>query len=141
MSLLLVGSTGSFAQYPSNTVSVKLSNAILSRWNSSPSGGRVCIDKMTAKGWEYSNSIVLHGIEKVYEKLDPVTYQSYLTYVKAYIDDYVDAGGNIVSGEMAENLDKIHPGISVLFYMNIIKVSVLLIPCVTGQQPPICAIT
>lgn len=115
MSLLLVGSTGSFAQYPSNTVSVKLSNAILTRWNSSPSGGRVCIDKMTAKGWEYSNSIVLHGIEKVYEKLDPVTYQSYLTYVKAYIDDYVDAGGNIVSGEMAENLDKIHPGISVLF--------------------------
>ncbi|MBL0269007.1 MAG: glycoside hydrolase family 88 protein [Chitinophagaceae bacterium] len=115
MSLLLFGSNGSLAQYPSNTVSVKLSNAILSRWNTTASAGRVCIDKMTAKGWEYSNSIVLHGIEKVYEKLDPVTYQSYLTYVKAYIDDYVDAGGNIVSGEMAENLDKIHPGISVLF--------------------------
>lgn len=115
LSLLLTGSSGSFAQYPTNTVSVKLSNAILSRWNTSASGGRVCVDKMTAKGWEYSNSIVLHGIEKVYEKLDPVTYQSYLTYAKAYIDDYVDAGGNIVAGEMAQNLDKIHPGISVLF--------------------------
>jgi unsaturated rhamnogalacturonyl hydrolase len=99
------------AQYPANTTAVKLANAIMTRWTTTPVSGRVCIDKMTSKGWEYSNSIVLHGMEKVYNKVNQADYNAYLTYIKTYVDDYVDASGNIVPGEMAQNPDKIHPGL------------------------------
>jgi len=92
----------SYSQF-SNTWSVKLANAILTRHTPT-------INAMTGKGWEYSNSIVLHGMEKVYyHTLDA----SYLAYIKAYVDTYVDASGNITG--LAQNLDKIHPGIICLF--------------------------
>ena len=112
LSFLIIGLfafTTTFAQV-SNTWSVKFSNAIMTRWNTTPVGGRVCIDKMTSKGWEYSNSIVLHGMEKVYDQVNDV---NYLNYIKAYVDDYVSAAGAITG--MAQSLDRIHPGLLCLF--------------------------
>ena len=65
---------------------------------------------MTSKGWEYSNSIILHGIEKVYNNVQDA---AYLNYIKAYVDAYVSSTGT-VSG-MSQSLDKIHPGLLCLF--------------------------
>ena len=87
----------------SNTWSVKFSDAIISRYQPT-------INTMTGKGWEYSNSIILHGIEKVYANVQNV---AYLNYIKAYVDAYVNSSGAITG--LAQNLDKIHPGILCLF--------------------------
>jgi unsaturated rhamnogalacturonyl hydrolase len=87
----------------STTWSVKFSNAILTR--DSPT-----INKLTNKGWEYSNSIVLRGIENVYNYTGN---SSYLNYIKAYIDSYVDSSGNVTG--LATSLDNIHPAILCLF--------------------------
>jgi unsaturated rhamnogalacturonyl hydrolase len=84
---------------------VKFSDAILNRYTPT-------IDAMTGKGWEYSNSIVLRGMEKVYYH----TYTAgYLAYIQAYIDSYVDSAGNIAPIYLTEELDKIHPAILCLF--------------------------
>jgi unsaturated rhamnogalacturonyl hydrolase len=91
----------SFSQ--ANTWSVKFSNAILSR--DTPT-----INKLTSKGWEYSNSIVLRGIENVYNYTGNA---NYLNYIKAYVDSYVDASGNVTG--LATALDNIHPAILCLF--------------------------
>lgn len=70
------------------------------------------IDAMTGKGWEYSNSIILHGMEKVYlQTNDP----AYLSYIKAYVDSYLNADGSFKTGVSLVSLDRIHPGICVLF--------------------------
>ncbi len=68
------------------------------------------IDNMTSKGWEYSNTIIMHGMEKVY---DNVPTASYLSYIQAYIDLYVNPAGAI--SQTINSLDKIHPGITCLF--------------------------
>lgn len=95
----------SFSQSASATWSVKFSNAIISRY--SPT-----INAMTSKGWEYSNTIILHGMEKVYQQTnDP----AYLSYIKAFIDSYLNADGSFKAGVTLVSLDRIHPGISVLF--------------------------
>src|SRR5258705_6750976 len=104
-------SISSFSQV-SNTWSVKFSEAIRTRWTTTPVAGRVCIDKMTSKGWEYSNSIVLHGMEKVY---DQVNTASYLTYIQTYVDNFVNSSGAFTSAITLNTLDKIHPGIICLF--------------------------
>lgn len=65
---------------------------------------------MTGKGWEYSNSIVLHGMEKVYDNTRDTIYRN---YIKTYIDSYVSSTG-VVSG-LGTTLDKIHPGILCLY--------------------------
>lgn len=91
------------AQTASTTLAVKFSNAIISRYQPT-------INTMTGKGWEYSNSIILHGMEKVYNNVQDATY---LNYIKAYVDAYVSSTG-AVSG-LAQSLDKIHPGILCLF--------------------------
>lgn len=67
---------------------------------------------MTQKGWEYSNSIILHGIEKIYNYLPDST--AYLNYIKAYVDAYINNAGVVTSG-YGNTLDKIHPGILCLF--------------------------
>lgn len=87
----------------SNTWSVKFSDAILARYQPT-------INAMTNKGWEYSNGIILHGMEKVYQHTNDVRY---LNYIKAYVDAYVDNAGN-VSG-LGKTVDKIQPGILCLF--------------------------
>jgi unsaturated rhamnogalacturonyl hydrolase len=101
--LLFFYSLQSFSQSAAATWSVKFSDAIISRYQPT-------INTMTGKGWEYSNSIILHGIEKVYARVQNA---GYLNYIKAYVDAYVNSSGAI-SG-LAQNLDKIHPGILCLF--------------------------
>ncbi|MFI5131741.1 MAG: glycoside hydrolase family 88 protein [Chitinophagales bacterium] len=109
--IFLIFSLSSFGQ-ASNTWSVKFSEAIRTRWTTAPVGGRVCIDKMTSKGWEYSNSIVLHGMEKVYKQVNDA---NYLNYIKAYVDNYVNTDGTFKAGVTLVSLDRIHPGILLLF--------------------------
>jgi unsaturated rhamnogalacturonyl hydrolase len=71
------------------------------------------IDDMTKKGWEYSNSIVLHGIEKVYYATGE---DKYLNYVQKYVDKFVGSNGIISDFEPeTNNLDKLHPGLLCLF--------------------------
>jgi len=88
----------SFGQTAANTWSVKFSDAIISRWPTT-------INAMTGKGWEYSNSIILHGMEKVYGDTANI---AYLNYIKKYVESYVDSSGNVT---LAQTLDNIHPGI------------------------------
>jgi len=102
--LLYLGSTVSFGQTAANTWSVKFSNAIISRWPTT-------INAMTGKNWEYSNSIILHGMEKVYNDTSDV---AYLNYIKKYVETYVDSSGNFAF-TLAQTLDNIHPGILCLF--------------------------
>lgn len=87
------------------THGVNFSDAITSRW---PSG----INSMTSKGWEYSNSIVLLGMAKVYDK---TTNANYLNYIKIYVDGYIGSDGTGVATSLAQNLDKIHPGLLCLW--------------------------
>jgi len=102
--IFLIVNLSAFSQF-SNTWAVKFSNAILSRYTPT-------INAMTSKGWEYSNTIILHGIEKVYMQTnDP----AYLAYIKAYVDSYLNADGSFKAGVTLVSLDRIHPGISVLF--------------------------
>lgn len=66
-------------------------------------------NQLSNKGWEYNNSIILHGIEKVYEKTED---EKYLAYIRAFVDQYVQPDGSILDLEPeANNLDKLHPGI------------------------------
>ena len=99
----------SFSQTAANTWSVKFSDAIISRWPTT-------INNMTGKGWEYSNSIITHGMEKVY---NDVPTPAYLTYIKNYIDTYVNSSGAITASFVS--LDRIHPGVSVLFLYENLK--------------------
>lgn len=92
------------AQTAANTWSVKFSDAIITRWPGT-------INSMTGKNWEYSNSIITHGMEKVY-LANPTP--AYRTYIKGYIDPWLNATGGFV-GVSLTSLDRVHPGISVLF--------------------------
>lgn len=91
----------SYTYCQTNTWSVKFSDAIISRYQSN-------INNMTNKGWEYSNTIVLHGMEKVYEYTRDT---NYLNYIKAYIDPYLSN----LAVNLSPTLDKIHPAIMCLF--------------------------
>lgn len=105
---LIIVSTFLFIQsfcQPANTWSVKFSDAILNRYTPT-------INALTGKGWEYSNSIVLRGVQEVYERTGN---KSYFNYIKAYIDSYVDSSGNISAFNLSATLDKIHPAILCLF--------------------------
>lgn len=82
---------------------VKFCDAIIERYQPS-------IDVMTNKGWDHSNSIILHGIEKIYTKTNN---PAYLKYIKAFVDSFV-AGDGSITGMKAE-LDGIHPGLLCLF--------------------------
>src|SRR6476620_5851709 len=107
ISFLLV--VTSFGQ--ANTWSVKFSNAILSRYTPT-------INAMTSKGWEYSNTIILHGIEKVYNNVNDV---NYLNYIKSFIDTYLNADGSFKATVTLVSLDRIHPGVSCLFLYEKLK--------------------
>ncbi len=100
--LFLAISLTGFSQ-ASNTWSVKFSYAIISRYQPT-------VNTMTSKGWEYSNGIILHGMEKVYLQTNNV---AYLNYIKAYVDTYVDANGNVTG--LGTTVDKIQPGVLCLF--------------------------
>lgn len=96
-------SFSSSAQSASSTWSVKFSDAITTRYTPT-------INAMTSKGWEYSNTIILHGMEKVYNQVPTA---AYLNYIQAYVDAYVNSSG-VISASLT-SLDRVHPGISCLF--------------------------
>ena len=97
------------AQTASATWSVKFTDAIISRWPGN-------INSMTGKGWEYSNTIITHGIEKVYNNVPTA---GYLTYIRNYVDSYVNSSGSITASMVS--LDRVHPGISCLFLYEQLK--------------------
>lgn len=70
------------------------------------------INDLTGKGWEYSNSIVLFGMQKLYKYTKN---PAYLKYIKKYVDVYVRANGTISFDSSANNLDHLHPGLMCLF--------------------------
>lgn len=106
--IFLLISFYSFSQ-ASNTWSVKFSDAIKTRYTPT-------INNMTGKGWEYSNTIITHGMEKVYNWVNDA---SYFNYIKAYVDLYVNSSGAISA--TINSLDRTHPGISVLFLYEKLK--------------------
>ncbi|MDO3385453.1 glycoside hydrolase family 88 protein [Gilvimarinus sp. SDUM040013] len=93
----------SLAETPKPSVGVWLADAIVERHQPT-------IDALTHHGWDHSNSIVLHGIEKIYAQYRKPTY---FRYIKRYADEYIDDEGNI-SG-LLTTLDGMHPGVICLF--------------------------
>ena len=105
---LLLSFINASAQSAANTWSVKFSDAIVGRYQPT-------INTMTAKGWEYSNGIILVGMEKVYEKM-PSPNVAYLNYIQAYVDAYVNGSGVVASKIMSTlGLDGVHPGLLCVF--------------------------
>lgn len=87
----------------STNFGVQFSDAIIQRYQPN-------IDFMTHKGWDHANSIILHGIEKIY--LNSKKHE-YLNYIKKYADAFIDKEGNI--NGLEPELDRIHPGMVCLF--------------------------
>lgn len=84
--------------------SVRFADYILNNWEDP--------NTLSNKGWEYTNTIILHGIEKVYQKTGE---KKYLEYIRAFADQYVRDNGEILDLEPeTNNLDKLHPG-TILF--------------------------
>ncbi len=99
--LLIAISKPSIGQ--SKNVASELSDAIINRYQPT-------INAMTAKGWDHSNSVILHAMEKIYlQNKNP----KYLKYIKDFVDSYVDDKGLIT--DLKTELDGIHPGILCLF--------------------------
>lgn len=94
-----------FCTAQATTYAVDFANAIIKRFPNT-------INDMTDKGWEYSNSTILHGIEKVYEQTKN---PEYLEYIQNYVDSFVDDDGNVDFDADQQSLDKVHPGIISLF--------------------------
>ena len=68
------------------------------------------INAFSQHGWDHSNSIILHGMEKLYLKnKNP----KYFLYIKTFVDEYVDTDGGITG--LLTTLDGIHPGVLCLF--------------------------
>jgi unsaturated rhamnogalacturonyl hydrolase len=100
-----------YGQTEANTQSVKFANAIIGRYQPN-------INKMTGAGWQYTNTIVLAGIEKVFEQVKTTSYQTgYFNYIKAYVDAYVNADGTIPQSKIMASLglDASHPGLALCF--------------------------
>jgi unsaturated rhamnogalacturonyl hydrolase len=97
-----------FSIFPAQatTWAVDFSNAIIKRWPSN-------IESMTGKTkWEYSNGIILHGIEKVYDYTKDV---NYLNYIKKWVDSYVSTSGVVNIDTSLHSLDQIQPAVLCLF--------------------------
>jgi unsaturated rhamnogalacturonyl hydrolase len=96
----------SFSQSHATTWAVDFSNAIIKRWP-------INIESLTTKTkWEYSNGIILHGIEKVY---DHTKNADYLRYIKNWVDSYVNDNGVVTFDTSAHSLDQIQPAVLCLF--------------------------
>ena len=84
-------------------IGAELSDDIITRYQPT-------INTMTGKGWDHSNSIILHGIEKIYLKDKDARY---LEYIKKFVDEFVDENGVIT--DLKPELDRIQPGVLCLF--------------------------
>lgn len=91
------------AEYQNKNVGTELSDALIQRYQPT-------INTMTKKGWDHSNSIILHGMEKIYANHPK---PQYLAYVKAFADSYIEQDGTI--HHLENELDKVHPAINALF--------------------------
>lgn len=116
INLVICSHLVSFSQ--ATTWAIQFSDAIRTRHTPT-------INNMTNKGWEYSNGIVLHGMEKVYNSTNDA---NYLNYIKAYVDLYVAANGTV--SDLGLTVDKIQPGVLCLFLYE-----------QTGQQKYLTAAT
>lgn len=86
------------------TLSVQFADYVLKTWPDPISISR--------KGWEYTNSIILHGVEEVYHKTgDP----RYLDYIEKWTEYFIDDKGSVRFKKADNNLDHLHPGILLLF--------------------------
>ena len=97
-----------FSIFPAQatTWAVDFSNAIIKRWPAN-------IESLTGKTkWEYSNGIILHGIEKVYDYTKDV---NYLNYIKKWVDSYVSTSGVVNIDTSLHSLDQIQPAVLCLF--------------------------
>ncbi len=68
------------------------------------------INSLTNHGWDHSNSVILHGLDKVYSNTGN---QDYLHYIRAYADDYINEDGTIEG--LRTTMDGLHPGVLCLF--------------------------
>ncbi len=81
----------------------KLANAIIARYQPT-------IDVATQHGWDHSNSVVMHGMEKIYHNTGN---PAYLAYIKRYADTFIMDNGRIEG--LRSTLDGLHPGVITLF--------------------------
>ena len=85
------------------SIGESVSNAIIKRHQPT-------INQLTNSGWDHANSVVLHGMEKIYLKNGD---RDYLLYIKRYADEFIDADGNV--NGLSLTLDGLHPGTFCLF--------------------------
>ena len=98
----------SISHAQATTWAADFSNAIITRYPKT-------IDSFTGKGWEYSNGIILQGIEKVYEHTKDT---ACLNYIQRFVNNYITNNGSISSSDLdttQESLDKLQPGVLCLF--------------------------
>lgn len=88
---------------------IQFSDAIIARYQPT-------IDAFNHNGWDHANSIILHGMEKVYVKAKN---PEYIKYIKGFVDSYVDEKGNVKG--LKTELDGIHPGLLCLFMYETTK--------------------
>lgn len=86
-----------------SSIAVNLSDAIIKRYQPT-------IDALSHHGWDHSNSVVLHAMEKVYQRTKNT---NYLNYIKAYANDHISPDGRITG--LLNTLDGLHPGVLCLF--------------------------
>lgn len=67
---------------------------------------------ITHKGWEYENSIVLHGMEKIYKRGGD---RRIFEYIRRFADHHMAADGSVAMRIHEKNLDRIQPGMLLLF--------------------------
>ncbi|SMF38668.1 unsaturated rhamnogalacturonyl hydrolase [Alteromonadaceae bacterium Bs31] len=87
----------------SPSVGTSFADAIIQRYQPT-------IDVVTHHGWDHSNSVVLHGMEKVYKVTGK---REYLQYIQGYADTFVKDDGSIEG--LLSTLDGLHPGTITLF--------------------------
>ena len=83
---------------------VEVSNAIMKRYTPT-------IDAMGHNGWDHSNSVVLHGMEKIYGRTGD---KAYLQYIQAFADQFINADGSIKA--LHASMDGMHPGVLCLIW-------------------------
>ncbi|SHF71366.1 unsaturated rhamnogalacturonyl hydrolase [Flavobacterium fluvii] len=88
---------------------IQFSDAIISRYQPT-------INAFNNNGWDHANSIILHGMEKIYGKTKN---PGYVKYIKDFVDSYVDEKGNVKG--LKTELDGIHPGLLCLFLYETTK--------------------
>jgi unsaturated rhamnogalacturonyl hydrolase len=98
-----------FSKAQTTNLGIQFSDAIIARYQPT-------IDALNHKGLDHTNSIVLHGMEKIYLKTKK---PEYLSYIKDFVDSFVDKNGNVKG--LKTELDGIHPGVLCLFLFEVTK--------------------